>query len=314
MIPRMGLATGSGVAFLFTDIEGSTKSERGVGSAMWADVVGRHDELLRAAIEGQGGSVVKTEGDAFFASFPSAEQAVVAAAEAQRAVAAEAWDGGLTIRVRMGIHLGEGRLRARIAPTDPEDYVGIDVNYAARIATAANGGQIVLSAPLVESLPTPLSEVAGLADVEVVLDGLRAVKDFEEPAPLFRLVVPGAAEDDRPLRTIDVPTNLPGDVTPLVGREAEIELVHRDLEASRVVTLTGPGGSGKTRLAIAAARGLRDRYPHGVWLVDLAAVADVGLVEPAVATTVGVRESPEQTMGEALHAHLRERTALLLLD
>lgn len=310
----MALPTGSGVAFLFTDIEASTRTERALGSPVWAGVVGRHDELMRRAIEGHAGSVVKTEGDAFFAAFPGAAEAVAAAAVAQRALAAESWAGGAVVRVRMGIHLGEGRLRAQLAAGDPEDYVGIDVNYAARIAAAANGGQIVLSAPLVAALPPQLERLTGLEDVAVVEDGLRAVKDFDEPVPLFRLVVPGAADDDRPLRTTEVPSNLPGDVTTLVGREAEIELVHRDLQAARIVTLTGPGGSGKTRLAVAAARVLRDEYPHGVWLVDLAAVGDVGLVESVIATAVGVRESPERTMAEALRDHLRDRTALLVLD
>ena len=310
----MALPVGSGVAFLFTDIEASTRTERAVGSPVWAEVVGRHDELMRRAIEGHAGSVVKTEGDAFFAAFPGAAEAVAAAAVAQRSLAAEAWASGIEVRVRMGIHLGEGRLRARLAAGDPEDYVGIDVNYAARIAAAANGGQIVLSAPLVEALPPQLERLPGLEDVVLREDGLRAVKDFDEPVPLFRLVVPGAADDDRALRTTDVPTNLPGDVTNLVGREAEIELVHRDLDAARIVTLTGPGGCGKTRLAVAAARELGDRYPHGVWLVDLAAVRDAGLMESAIATVVGVRESPEQTVAEALCAHLRDRRALLVLD
>ena len=310
----MALPTGPRVVFLFTDIEASTRTERTVGSDVWARVVGRHDELMRRAIERHGGSVVKTEGDAFFASFPDAAEAVVAAADAQRSLATESWDGGAVIRVRMGIHLGEGRLRARLAAGEPEDYVGIDVNYAARIATAANGGQIVLSAPLVAALPPDLGGLAGMEDVVLLDDGLRAVKDFEDPAPLFRLVVPGAADDDRPLRTTEAPSNLPGDVTSLVGREAEIELIHRDLGAARIVTLTGPGGSGKTRLAIAAARQLREAYPHGVWLVDLAAVTDPALVESVIATAVGVRESPDRGMAEALREHLRERTALLVLD
>jgi predicted ATPase/class 3 adenylate cyclase len=313
MMAAMALPTGSGVAFLFTDIEASTRTERAVGSDAWAGIVGRHDELMRRAIERHGGSVVKTEGDAFFASFPGAADAVAAATDAQRWLATESWAGDVVMRVRMGIHLGEGRLRA-LAAGEPEDYVGIDVNYAARIAAAANGGQIVLSAPLVAALPPELGRLPGMEDVVLLGDGLRAVKDFEDPAPLFRLVVPGAAEDDRPLRTIDAPSNLPGDVTTLVGREAEIELVHRDLDAARIVTLTGPGGSGKTRLAVAAARHLRDGYPHGVWLVDLAAVTDAALVEPAIATAVGVRESPERTMVEALRDYLRERTALLVLD
>ena len=314
MMTPMTVPIGPGVAFLFTDIEGSTRTERAIGSAAWAALVARHDELMRRAIEQHSGSVVKTEGDAFFAAFADATDAVSAAAEAQRALAEEPWPGGQTLRVRMGIHLGEGRLRERLRAGEPEDYVGIDVNYAARITAAANGGQIVLSAPLVAALSPQLCELPGMEDVRVVEDGLRAVKDFDEPAPLFRLVVPGVADDDRALRTTDVPSNLPGDVTSLVGRETEIALVQRDLEAARIVTLTGAGGSGKTRIAVAAARGLRDRYPHGVWFVDLATVRDVGLVKPAIAAAMGVRESPEQTVAEALSSHMRDRTALLVLD
>jgi class 3 adenylate cyclase len=211
----MALPTGPGVVFLFTDIEGSTRTERALGSALWAEVVARHDELMRRAIEGHAGSVVKTEGDAFFAAFPEAAGAVAAAAEAQRALATEPWPADAALRVRMGIHLGEGRLRTKLATGSPDDYVGIDVNYAARIAAAANGGQIVLSAPLVAALPSELDRLPGMGDVGVVQDGLRAVKDFDDPVPLFRLVVPGVADDDRPLRTTDVPTNLPGDVTSL---------------------------------------------------------------------------------------------------
>ncbi len=214
----------------------------------------------------------------------------------------------------MGIHLGEGRLRAGRAAGEPEDYVGIDVNYAARIAAAANGGQIVLSDALVGALPRELARLADMSDVELVNDGPRAVKDFDDPAPLHRLVVPGVADDRRPLRTIEVPSNLPGDVTTLVGRRDEIDALQDDLRASRIVTLTGPGGSGKTRLALAVARDVRDRYPHGVWFVDLAAVRDPALLESAIAATLDVRESADRTVDEALQAHLRERTALLLLD
>ena len=126
--------------------------------------------------------------------------------------------------------------------------------------------------------------------------------------------MPGVADDTRRLRTIDPPSNLPGDVTTLVGRETEIELVSGALGASRIVTLAGPGGSGKTRLALGAARAVADRFPHGVWFVDLAAVRDAGLLESAIATALGIRESPERAIGEMLRAHLRERTALVLLD
>jgi predicted ATPase/class 3 adenylate cyclase len=310
----MALPTGTAVAFLFTDIEGSTRLERAIGSSAWAALVRRHDEILRTAIEGRRGVVFKTEGDAFFAAFDAPLDAIAAAVVAQRNIATEPWPDGAAVRVRMGLHLGEGRLRAGRAPAEPEDYVGIDVNYAARIAAAGNGGQIVLSDALVATLPRGLTRLTGLADVELVDDGPRAVKDFEDPIPLYRLVVPGAADDRRSLRTTEVPSNLPGEVTTLVGREDEIDRVRDDLLASRIVTLAGPGGSGKTRLALAVAWGARDLFPHGVWFVDLAAVRDPALLEPAIAVALSVRETPDRTAGEALRAHLRERTVLLVLD
>ncbi|HZC32142.1 MAG TPA: adenylate/guanylate cyclase domain-containing protein [Candidatus Bathyarchaeia archaeon] len=310
----MGLPTGPTVTFLFTDIEGSTRLERALGSAAWATVVGRHDQLLRDAIEGAGGVVVKTEGDAFFAAFDTPAAAASAAVAAQRAVAAERWPDGAPLRVRMGLHLGEGRLRASRGADEAEDYVGIDVNYAARIAAVGNGGQIVLSDPLAAALRPGLADDPGLRGVELADEGLRAVKDFEEPARLHRLVVAGSADDARPLRTIEAPSNLPGEVTALVGRAAEIDLLRDALLASRIVTLTGPGGSGKTRLALGVARTVADRFPHGVWFVDLAALGDPALLESAIATTLGIRESPERSIAEILRAHLRDRTVLLLLD
>ncbi len=310
----MGLPTGPAVTFLFTDIEGSTRLERAVGSAAWAAIVARHDALLRGAIQAHGGAVVKTEGDAFFAAFDAPTAAAGAAAAAQRAIAGETWPDGVALQVRMGLHLGEGRLRHGRAPGEPEDYVGIDVNYAARIAAAGNGGQIVLSDELVAALRPGLADIAGLHDAAILDEGLRAVKDFEEPSRLHRLVVPGAADDPRPLRTIEAPSNLPGEVTALVGREGEIDLLDEALAESRIVTLTGPGGSGKTRLALGVAKVVRDRFPHGVWFVDLAAVRDPGLLESAIASTLGVRESPDRTIPDVLRAHLHDRTMLLLLD
>src|SRR6476646_8318204 len=310
----MGLPTGPTVTFLFTDIEGSTRLERAVGSTAWASIVARHDRFLRDAIEANGGVVVKTEGDAFFAAFERPIAGAIAAAAAQRAMVDVTSSDGVALRLRMGLHMGEGRLRQGRLPSDPEDYVGIDVNYTARIAAAGNGGQIVMSDPLVLALPEDLAGVAGLEDVAVVDDGPRAVKDFEEPARLHRLVVPGAADDSRPLRTLDAPSNLPGDVTTLVGRETEILAVQDALLASRVVTLTGPGGSGKTRLALAAARGLTGRFPHGTWFVDLAASREPGQLESAIASTIGIRESAEHNVAETLRAHLRDRTMLVLLD
>jgi predicted ATPase/class 3 adenylate cyclase len=310
----MGLPTGPGVTFMFTDIEGSTRLERAVGSAAWSDIVARHDGLLRAAIEDHRGVVVKTEGDAFFAAFAVPEDAVAAAAAAQRAVVGETWADGVQLRVRMGLHVGEGRLRHARTVDDPQDYVGIDVNYAARIAAAGNGGQIVLSEALAKALPTVFSDIEPLRDVNLTDEGLRAVKDFEDPARLHRLVVPGAADDDRALRTIDAPSNLPGDVTTLVGRETDVALLRDALGESRIVSLTGPGGSGKTRLALEVARTVTDRFPHGVWFVDLAALRDPALLEAAIAGTLGVRESTERPVADVLRFHLRGRVLLLVLD
>jgi len=310
----MDLPIGPAVTFLFTDIEGSTRLERAVGTAAWATIVARHDALIRHAVEAAGGVVVKTEGDAFFAAFAAPVAAAAAAAAAQRSLVAEPWPDGVELRVRMGLHLGTGRLREGRLPGEAQDYVGIDVNYAARIAAAGNGGQVVLSDPLVAAIRPLLAAAPGLEDVAVADEGLRAVKDFEEPARLHRLVVPGAADDTRRLRTIDAPTNLPGEVTALVGRADEIALVSGALDASRIVTLTGPGGSGKTRLALGVARAVADRFPHGVWFVDLAALRDPTLLESAIATALGIRESPERAVAEMLRTHLRERTALVLLD
>ena len=310
----MALPTGPAVSFLFTDIEGSTRLERAAGSAAWAALVARHDDLLRAAIEAPRRGRRQDRGRRLLRRLRRRPTSAVAAAvDAQRAIAAEAWPDDLAIRVRMGVHLGEGRLRGA-RPNVDDDYVGIDVNYAARITAAANGGQIVALRCRRRGHGRGACADGGLGDVELVNDGLRSVKDFEDPAPLYRLVVPGVADDARPLRTLDVPSNLPGEVTSFVGRVEEIEAVRADLVESRIVTLTGPGGSGKTRLALAVARDVRDRYPHGVWFVDLAALRDPSLVEAAIAATLGVRESPERAIGDALHAHLRDRTALLVLD
>ena len=307
----MALPVGPAVTFLFTDIEGSTRSERAVGSEAWARIVARHDAVLGAAIEANDGVVVKTEGDAFFASFAAPGSAVAAAVAAQRAVADESWGDGLALRVRMGLHLGEGRLRSGRSAGEPEDYVGIDVNYAARIAAAANGGQIVVSNALASALAAGFADALGAVLVD---DGLRSVKDFEDPLPIYRLVVPGAAEDSRPLRTSESPSNLPGEVTSLVGRDEERAAIRDELRTSRIVTLTGPGGSGKTRLALAVARDERAAFPHGTWFVDLAAIRDPARIEPTIAAAMGVRESSEQPVEDALRAHLRDRTCLLVLD
>jgi predicted ATPase/class 3 adenylate cyclase len=310
----MALPTGPAVTFLFTDIEGSTRLERALGADAWANVVAEHDRRLRGAIEGAGGRVVKTEGDAVFAAFASPRAAIEAIVGGQRALAAEPLVPGDDLRVRAGMHLGVGRVRSDIAPGAPEDYVGIDVNYTARIAAAANGGQVVVSGALVDALGTGWDDVGPSSGTELVDEGLRIVKDFEDPARIYRLVVPGAADDARPLRTLDPPTNLPRESTTLVGRADEIAKLAEELAAGRIVTLTGPGGSGKTRLALGVAEVVRGRFPHGTWFVDLAALRDPALLESTIATTLNLRETSEQSLAEALRSHLRDRQVLLVLD
>jgi predicted ATPase/class 3 adenylate cyclase len=311
-MPGVSLPTGPAVTFLFTDIEGSTRLERQVGSATWAEVVADHDRRLRSAIEGAGGVVVKTEGDAVFAAFADPGSALAGVVRGQRALAAAPFAGDAAVRVRAGLHLGAGRLRTDLAPGAPEDYVGIDVNYAARISNAGNGGQIVLSDALVQAVGGPATQPPG--GETLVDEGLRSVKDFEEPSRLFRLVVPGAADDDRPLRTLDAPSNLPHESTTLVGRDGEIERLVGELRDGRIVTLTGPGGSGKTRLAIGVAEVVRGSFPHGTWFVDLADVRESDRFEPTIALTIGIRESSERTLAEALRGFLRDRQVLLVLD
>ena len=229
----MALPTGPGVTFLFTDIEGSTRLEQTVGSNDWAAIVARHDRLVRDAIESNGGVVVKTEGDKFFAAFERPDAAIRAAVAAQRAVAAEPWPETGRLKVRMGLHLGEGRLRHGLIEGEPEDYVGIDVNYAARLEASGNGGQVVLSQALVEALTRDGAGING-ADgngVSIADEGLRAVKDFDDPRRLHRLVIAGAQTTRGRSGPWIPPSNLPGEVTELVGRGDQIETL-RDLLAS----------------------------------------------------------------------------------
>ena len=231
----MGLPTGPAVTFLFTDIEGSTRLERSVGSAAWAGIVARHDRLVRDAIEGRHGVVVKTEGDAFFAAFERAQDAADAVVSAQRALAAEGWPTDAPLRVRMGLHQGEGRLRDGRAPGDPDDYVGIDVNYAARIAAVGNGGQIVVSAAAARALAGWSEEGVRLVD-----EGLRAVKDFEDPAQVHRIEVIGC-RGRRPPAAHDRAAVQPAGLRHAARRSRRGIRVRREaLARAAMVTLTGP--------------------------------------------------------------------------
>jgi predicted ATPase/class 3 adenylate cyclase len=296
------LPTGT-VTFLFTDIEGSTKLLHQLGEG-YRQVQSDHQRLMREVIGAHNGHEMRTEGDSFFVVFPSATDAVACAAAAQRALAAHSWSYGEPLRVRMGMHTGDGRLLG-------EDYLSIDVNRAARIAAAGHGGQVLLSEATRALVENALPAGVSLADL-----GRHGLKDFDEPQRLYQLLIEGLQSEFRPLKTLEAPTNLPTEVTSFVGREHEVAEVERLLESSRLVTLTGPGGSGKTRLSIRVGSKSHDedRFPDGVFFVELAGITDPELVPSVIAAALGIREEGPRPLLETLQSELRHREALLILD
>jgi predicted ATPase/class 3 adenylate cyclase len=293
------LPTGT-VTFLFSDIEGSTRLAS-ASAAGWPALLERHQALLREAFRGNDGVEIATEGDSFFVVFRSAPSAVGAAADAERRIAAEPWPADATIRVRMGLHTGEGTLGG-------DNYVGLDVHRAARLSAAAHGGQVVVSDATRALTMAALPVGVALRDL-----GEHRLKDLPAPERVWQLVIDGLDSDFPPLRALS-PTNLPAERTSFVGREREIERVMALLGSSRLVTLTGPGGAGKTRLSIRVGQELRDRFPDGVFFVPLEPLRDADLFPSAVAQVLGVAEQPGRPVLEGVAEHLKERTTLLVLD
>ncbi len=290
------------LTFLFTDIEGSTRLVSTLGPA-YGRLLERHQELIRAAIEEAGGIEVSTDGDAFFVVFQSAVAALTAAAAAQRSLASEPWpDEVVAVRVRMGIHTGEAVLGG-------DDYVGLDVHRAARIAAAANGAQVLVSSVTTALASGALPDGLGLREL-----GEFRLKDLDTPVRLDQLVGPGLADGFPPPRTLDIPSNLPTQVTSFVGREREIGEVCELVRQSRLVTLTGPGGAGKTRLSLRAAEQLQPEYPGGTFFVELAPISDAGLIPTTIAQSIGLREDPQRPVVEVLEEHLRDLRLLLVAD
>ena len=295
------LPTGT-VTFLFSDIEGSTRLAQEQPST-WPDLLRRHQELMRAAFVAHGGVEVGTEGDSFFAAFASAAGAVAAAADAQRALLAEPWPEGCAIGVRIGMHTGE-------ASVTEGTYVGVAVHRAARIGDAAHGGQVLVSgttrALVVDRLPSGTSLLAL---------GRHRLRDLDTTEEISQLVIEGLKADFPPIRTLDAtPNNLPIQATAFFGREAEIAEVVEQLEGARLVTLTGPGGTGKTRLSLQVAGAVIDRYPDGVYFVPLGQITQSELVVPAIAHEVGLPDRGGAKPMERLQSHLRDRRTLLVLD
>ena len=297
------LPTGT-VTLLFTDIEGSTRLLERLGDR-YVEVLAEHRRLLRAASVRFDGQEVDTEGDALFVAFATASQAVAAAVAGQQALAAHSWPDGVALRVRMGIHTGEPTLVGH-------DYAGLDVHRAARISSAAHGGQVLLSQTTRALLGSELPSGVGLRDL-----GEHRLKDFPDPQRLFQLVIPGLPVDFPSLRTLGAhPVSLPTQLTSFVGRDGELAEARKLLESPqvRLLTLTGSGGVGKTRLAIQAAAELQGVFPDGVAFVGLASINDPGLVMPAIAQALKVREAAGQSIPERLAEHVSDRGLLLVLD
>ncbi|HEX2089087.1 MAG TPA: tetratricopeptide repeat protein [Actinomycetota bacterium] len=289
------------VTFLFTDIEGSTKLLHDLGEG-YRQVQSDHQRLMREAIAAYGGHEVRTEGDSFFVVFRSAPDAMACAVAAQRALAAHPWSHGEPLRVRMGMHTGEGRLLGR-------DYLGIDVNRAARIAAAGHGGQVLLSDATRVLVADAVPGGVTLRDL-----GKHRLKDFDEPRSVHQIVIDGLEAKFPPLKTLEIPSNLPVQLTTFVGRERELGQIGDVLGRRRLVTLTGPGGSGKTRLAIQAASQMMERFPDGVFFVDLSAIRDARLVPSAITLSLDLKERPGRGPWETLKEHFQGRTSLLILD
>jgi predicted ATPase/class 3 adenylate cyclase len=295
------LPTGT-VTFLFSDIEGSTRLVERLGTAEWTQVLSAHQRIIRAAIAE--GAEVKTEGDSFFVVFRQPASAVGAAVAIQRGLAVEAWPEGVEVRVRIGIHTGEGVL----APTS--DYVGLDVHRAARIAAAAHGGQTLLSGATAALLGSNLED-----GVEVRDRGEHRLKDLSRPERLAELLVAGLPADFPPLRTLDAaPNNLPTQLTTFLGREREIEAILGLLRTNRLLTLTGPGGTGKTRLSLEVAGRSVEDYPDGVFFVPLDAITQADFVGPTIASHVGLPDRGGSDAVARLVEHLAERRVLVVLD
>jgi predicted ATPase/class 3 adenylate cyclase len=295
------LPTGT-VTFLFTDIEGSTGLLQSLGDRYPA-VLDEHAAIIRRAVAEAGGIEVSTHGDAFFVVFASPAGAVRAAVAAQRALAAKDWSPGPPVRVRMGVHTGEGVLGG-------DDYAGIDVHRAARIADAAHGGQV-----LVSETTHGLARRALPAGASLRALGAHRLRGIAEPERLHQLVVDGLASDFPPPRALDArPNNLPAQLTSFVGREEQVAEVERLLDRSRLLTLTGPGGSGKSRLALRVAADLLPRYQDGAFLVDLSPVTDPALIPASVAKALEVPEAAGRPILDEVTEHLRHRELLLVVD
>jgi predicted ATPase/class 3 adenylate cyclase len=297
----MAAPTGT-ITFLFTDIEGSTKKWERHPEAM-RRMLGKHDTILRSAFEEQGGLVFKTVGDAFCVAFDTAQGGLNGALAAQRALRREDWAEVGELRVRMSMHTGAAEHR-------DGDYFGQALNRVARILAAAHGGQVLLSVATQELLRDNLPEGTQLRSL-----GEHRLRDLARAEHVFQLVVKDLPSDFPPLRSLEsIPNNLPIQLTSFVGREKEMAEVKRLLGSTRLLTLSGMGGTGKTRLSLQVAAEVLDSFPDGVWFVEFATIDDAAVVPETVASALDLRQEAERSLTSTLTAFLRGKRLLLIFD
>jgi predicted ATPase/class 3 adenylate cyclase len=298
---RSDLPTGT-VTFLFSDIEGSTRLLQSLGDR-YPDVLETHQRLLRSAFDVGGGIVLGTEGDSFFAVFPSAPDALAAAVEAVKALDAQPWPEGWAVRVRMGLHTGQGKLGG-------DNYVGIDVHRAARIAAAAHGGQLLVSDNTRRLIGSAVQNGLRFQDL-----GEHQLRDLPEPERLHQVVIEGLPSDFPPIRGSEPRKgNLPALLTSFVGRERALREVEDLVPRSKLLTLIGPGGTGKTTLGLRAAADLQPRMADGAFLVRLAPISNPDLVIPMLIQALGIEDDSSRPPIELAVEHLAAREVLLVLD
>ena len=292
------------VTFLFSDIQGSTQLWEAQPGSMPA-ALARHDAILQAAIEAAGGRVFKNFGDAFHAVFEQPEAALAAALAAQTALLTEGWglDGGAALRVRIALHTGGAERRSG-------DYFGAALSRTARLLAAGHGGQTLLSEATAVHVSEALPDGVRLRSL-----GRHRLKDLAQPQEIFQVLALSLPDDFPPLRSWEsLPHNLPAQLTSFVGRDMEMATARELLAKSRLLTLAGTGGSGKTRLAMQVAADVLENYADGVWLVELASLSDPSLVSQEVAGVLGVREESEKRLRQTLIDTLRPKSLLLILD
>jgi predicted ATPase/class 3 adenylate cyclase len=295
------LPTGT-VTFFFSDIEGSTRLIQRLGEG-YPQVLLTHHTVLRQALAANGGHELRTEGDSFFIVFDSALQACAGAAAAQKALHAHQWPPRGEVRVRIGLHTGEATLVGN-------EYLGLDVHRAARVAAAGHGGQVLVSETTRALVDHALPPGLTLKDL-----GVHRLKDLAQPERLFQLMIEGLPDNFPPLKTLEAtPNNLPTQLTSFIGRDDQVREAKQLLARSRLLTLTGPGGTGKTRLSLEIAANVLDQFPDGVYFVPLSAIHDPELVPSAIAQALAISTTGQRRPLDALLDHLREKRTLLVLD